>query len=373
MKKSGFTLVEVLMTLTIIGVITAIVLPQFVTNAHNQAHAAKLATIVADYENVFGTMMLKENADSIFDTEFGQAYIGNSSNTVSAMDNALRRYAKTTKSSTSTTDLGYLAYNKFTPFLPAVYAEDCEEICDSPSCEGYDEAFCFNNHCLNNYHPGAEGELGVCCQEGSSSGDYHWNEDTGTCEPNGNDPCIDSSSNTYNSVECQKSRCKAAFGMPTGDGTSTPFKCLSPLKPLTPADAPSTVMHTISNVPVGSDIFSFVAGTETAGGANIFFKSPEIYSTEENEEYRASTVFIDVNGGASPNKFGRDVFAFILDEDGHLLPYGSESAATTLGLSVENDANTWKTNNITFGCTGSGYNGLGCTARLKENNYKVNY
>ena len=376
MKKTGFTLVEVLMTLTIIGVVTAIVLPQFVTSAHNQAHAAKLSTLVSDYENVFGTMMLKENADSIFDTAFGQAYIGNATDVATAMDNALRRYAKTTKSSTETSDLGYIAYNKLTPFIPAALAEgsSCDEnICYSPDCDGYNEAFCLNNHCQNDYHPGPEGEEGSCCP---SYAGYYWDDSTGKCTPRGScDQCRVSSCPGYYSIDCDKYRCIEAFGMFVEDANHQ-HTCVSPLKPLTPADAPvysDTIMFTINNVKVTSDVFSFVIGSETASGANIFFKSPEIYKPEGSKEYRASTVFIDVNGGAAPNKFGRDVFAFVLNEDGNLLPFGSENAAMTLGLTTDNDANTWKTNNIMFGCTGNGFNGLGCTARLKENNYKVDY
>ena len=82
------------------------------------------------------------------------------------------------------------------------------------------------------------------------------------------------------------------------------------------------------------------------------------------------TVYIDVNGGSAPNKLGRDVFAFILNQDGHLLPYGSQAAATALGLGA---GNTWRGTTAIYGCSSGTYDGTGCTARLVENNYNVDY
>lgn len=232
MIKKGFTLAEILVTLTIVGVVSAIVLPQFVTNAHNRANAAKLSSIISDYENVFAMMMLKENADDFFDTRFGSAY--NKKN-VENMRKELSAYTKVLRATSSLTDFGYVS--------------------------------------------------------------------------------------------------------------STPFYTIS------------------GGTPSGN--MNLVAATSTPGGANLLFQ--EIPS---GKSY--STLFIDVNGNGVPNKYGRDVFAFALNNEGRLYPFGSENAAETLGVSNPGSY-TWQSDDATYGCTGTGYDGLGCTGKLVENNFKVDF
>ena len=61
MKKSGFTLAEVLITMGIIGVIAALTLPTLSNNAQMQANAAKLASTVSDLESAFGAFLLDKD------------------------------------------------------------------------------------------------------------------------------------------------------------------------------------------------------------------------------------------------------------------------------------------------------------------------
>lgn len=225
MKKKGFSLAEVLITLTIIGVVAAMSIPQFTANVHNQSNASKLAPIVADYENIFGMMLLREDRENIFDTNFGTAL----SDTVTEFINRLEAYTKVARADSSLQGLGY----------------------------------------------------------------------------NGGFQNID------------------------GTGNSTPgSKAI-----LTPSGA-VIVFSSISN--------------------------------------NTSTVYIDVNGPTSPNRYGRDVFEFVLAQDGHLYPYGSRQAAVELGIG---EGQTWDSNNAiqAYRCTGNNYTGEGCTARLIENNYKMDY
>lgn len=70
MKKSGFTLAEVLIAMGLIGVIAAMTVPTFVMNGRQQANDAKFASSIADLENAFGTMVTTEAVDGFFDTEF---------------------------------------------------------------------------------------------------------------------------------------------------------------------------------------------------------------------------------------------------------------------------------------------------------------
>lgn len=63
-------------------------------------------------------------------------------------------------------------------------------------------------------------------------------------------------------------------------------------------------------------------------------------------------ILVDVNGfGKKPNIVGRDVFAFQLSEDGHLLPMGSK------GTNFNPDSDCSKT-------SASPINGLGCTYKM---------
>lgn len=75
MKKLGFTLAEVLITLSIVGVVAAITIPSFVSNARNQANASKLSSNVAAIENAYTTMMAAESANDITETPYYKHFI----------------------------------------------------------------------------------------------------------------------------------------------------------------------------------------------------------------------------------------------------------------------------------------------------------
>ena len=254
MKKSGFTLAEILITLGIIGVISALVIPQFVGNTYDQANASKLSSIVADYENIFGHMLLREDRENIFDTAFGMAYDSTNINTTDVRD-ALEQYTTISRIG-NLGNVGYtLSYNS--PFMPAAIAD-------------------------------------------------------------------------------------------------------TPQPPVPPA-IQTVHIYDINGTQVNPDPeFSVL----TPGGAVLMF------NTVVSHEY--APIFIDVNGGSAPNRYGRDIFAFILGQDGHLYPSGSREAARIIG----NDTFVWNSSsgtNDTRCNEGTTYNGLGCTARLIENNYKMDY
>ena len=68
MKKHGFTLAEVLITLGIVGVVAALTAPALVMSSRNEANAARLSVVVSNLENAFSSILVKENADSLFNT-----------------------------------------------------------------------------------------------------------------------------------------------------------------------------------------------------------------------------------------------------------------------------------------------------------------
>ncbi len=68
MRKQGFTLAELLITICIIGVISALTVPALITSTRNKSNAAKLSSIVLNLENAFNSAITQEGADSLYDT-----------------------------------------------------------------------------------------------------------------------------------------------------------------------------------------------------------------------------------------------------------------------------------------------------------------
>ena len=65
MKKTGFTLTEVLITLGIVGVVAAITLPTLSTSTSNAQIGPKLAKAVTVFEQANAAMLAAEGVDSI--------------------------------------------------------------------------------------------------------------------------------------------------------------------------------------------------------------------------------------------------------------------------------------------------------------------
>ena len=83
-----------------------------------------------------------------------------------------------------------------------------------------------------------------------------------------------------------------------------------------------------------------------------------------HSESPGSDLYIDVNGRKGPNKFGRDLFSFIVDEKGNLYPWGS--------ISVYGENNYWDNSQGGTDCTlDSG--GGGCAGRIFDNGWVMDY
>ena len=101
MKKSGFTLAEVLIAMGIIGVVAAMILPTFVMNGRQQANDAKFSSSIADLENAFGTMITKEVVDGFSETKFGKDKTAKEIDTDGNEDYVLKSYIKTSGDGTT--------------------------------------------------------------------------------------------------------------------------------------------------------------------------------------------------------------------------------------------------------------------------------
>lgn len=89
-------------------------------------------------------------------------------------------------------------------------------------------------------------------------------------------------------------------------------------------------------------------------------------------------VIIDVNSERRPNQYGRDLFKFIVGQNGHLYPmYGRDYAKAMDGKA--SGSNYWRTNESL--CAGdkilpegpANVSGDGCAARVMEEGWKMNY
>ena len=71
--RGGFTLAEVLITLGIIGVVAALVMPGLIANFQEKVVAVQLQKSINVLSNAFQRMMADDEVDSLADTEFAQA------------------------------------------------------------------------------------------------------------------------------------------------------------------------------------------------------------------------------------------------------------------------------------------------------------
>jgi len=78
--RLGFTLAEVLITLGIIGVVAAIILPTLINNFTNQKNVNQLKKSYSEISNTFKYMLAKEEVESLDETEFFRNFPGETQN-----------------------------------------------------------------------------------------------------------------------------------------------------------------------------------------------------------------------------------------------------------------------------------------------------
>jgi len=73
MKKRGFTLAEILIALGIIGVVAALTIPSMTTGHNKNVWAKSLAVAKSNFDRAMTTVIMKELANNLSETEVWQA------------------------------------------------------------------------------------------------------------------------------------------------------------------------------------------------------------------------------------------------------------------------------------------------------------
>lgn len=101
MKRKGFTVAEILITLGIIGVAAMLTIPTFVSDYRKKNYAITLSTAVSNLETALTTMIARENADDLLDTEAwqelknGNNYTLNSNSNDDVIEGFVNRFSRT--------------------------------------------------------------------------------------------------------------------------------------------------------------------------------------------------------------------------------------------------------------------------------------
>ena len=69
--KKGFTLTELLLALTIVGVLAVLTVPILINNIHNKMFAARAKNMAATIEQLAQNQLIKHRTRDLWDTDFG--------------------------------------------------------------------------------------------------------------------------------------------------------------------------------------------------------------------------------------------------------------------------------------------------------------
>src|SRR5574344_243526 len=119
----------------------------------------------------------------------------------------------------------------------------------------------------------------------------------------------------------------------------------------------------------GSVMFT---GTFSKDSNGTYFSTDEQIAAGGGNLYNEiSEINIDVNGFKKPNTFGRDIFIFILSNNGKLYPYFGKD------MSLFFDFSPWQEDSGLCGTAGStdvsNVNGMGCAGRIMDEGWQMNY
>ena len=94
------------------------------------------------------------------------------------------------------------------------------------------------------------------------------------------------------------------------------------------------------------------------------------YNPKGSFKGRYAYMYVDINGSKTkPNKLGKDVFYFIIDKSGSVIPYGS----STLSWLLDDDGSEYTNSNNSACNENKVGDGKACAGSIFENNMKVIY
>lgn len=331
-KTKGFTLAEVLVGLSIVGIAAALTVPQLVKSIQKVETGPKLSRAVQQFEvssqDYFNYRTKKDEKASHY-TKFSDI------NEVS-LDELATFWGLTPITKTDVPfnidKYAEYAYVPESSILPMAYAmhDPCEFykdlLIDPP-------AGCQNN-------PGEDNELepfkcfnpttGMSCIEGEPGCDCGEDKDdtVGAVDKPLTKFCPDGYTYSYATDSCIK--------LTLGSGSDT---------------EPEPEQENNPNS-------KYQAYHSKKGGYDIYFDGDKINTTgKSNNEDIVASFYLDTNGTKNrPNMKGKDLFKFDLRNDGKLEPEGL------------------KNNSYVNNCADSGVkDGLACTARIIRDGYKIKY
>ena len=327
MKKNGFTLAEILITLGIIGVVAALTTPALIQNTGSAQVGPKLAKAVATFENANQNMLTnlgvdritsagvselrKEKALQWFNQVTGESSHDtyNSGFDESAYTNALTNYMK----------MNYLGGRDYSGY--STTSETHKVTTYDGSTYNLQAVFAFIPS-ISNMFMSALFPPAYAFQVSQSVGQVKWEAD----------PAVQISDKVLGQVH---SLVDELDGVAPGDALDLGQKYLS-------KDGTLYTIKITGSVSNGN----MVLNNNTAPHAQI-----------------VGYVHIDINGLSAPNQLARDIFVFTLFNDGSLQPLGGRGSGVSADKYWDNTCNA---NQVTDG-------GLYCAGSIFENNLKVIY
>ena len=85
MKKTGFSLAEILIALAVIGVVSALTIPQLSLGVNKQAMASALSSSMTGVENALTTIIMRNEVKSLKETDFYTASKTSAADTLKAL------------------------------------------------------------------------------------------------------------------------------------------------------------------------------------------------------------------------------------------------------------------------------------------------
>lgn len=118
--------------------------------------------------------------------------------------------------------------------------------------------------------------------------------------------------------------------------------------------------------PDGATIIAYTFWANASTNTSCETRGGKICSSQGN-------LIVDLNGTKQPNIVGKDIFAFDISSSGALIPYGGKDYAELHSRSSNTSSYYWKSATSNDSKCTSTQTSYGCTGRIMENGWKIDY